>query len=356
MGLDPARSTNEALLPAVTAERCVHSLLEQASCRSCVEACPTGAWVIDDEAVGIDPALCDGCGLCVPACPQGVLDQPVTPAYYRIDGIRIAFAVCAKAGRLDSTEGIVPCLHTFGLDKLLRLYGQGVRRLVLGSGNCDSCPRGTAPRIAHYVQQANWLLEARGRATLAVDRIEVEGWQQARTKAAAGDDNLALGRRAFFRRALDGAAQKAVGQDRSAERETPGFSPAGRLLPRTEATQPCVHVPHIEARRCAGCDVCARTCPHAAITLELDKTGGASYRLDPDRCSDCGLCRDVCASGAVEIRHFAIPEQEKISLGTQRCRACGVPFHRPLGSENANSMCTVCAQQNHYRNLFQTLD
>ncbi|RPI56805.1 MAG: 4Fe-4S dicluster domain-containing protein [Chloroflexi bacterium] len=42
-------------------------------CRNarCVAACPTGALVQDDAEglVRLDAALCDGCGLCVPACP-----------------------------------------------------------------------------------------------------------------------------------------------------------------------------------------------------------------------------------------------------------------------------------------------
>ena len=42
-------------LPTVLAERCVHTQLMQASCRSCVDVCPVKAWVMDDEALGHCP-------------------------------------------------------------------------------------------------------------------------------------------------------------------------------------------------------------------------------------------------------------------------------------------------------------
>lgn len=42
-------------------------------CGDCVDACPVGAVLLQNETVFIDQELCEGCQACVDACPQGAL-------------------------------------------------------------------------------------------------------------------------------------------------------------------------------------------------------------------------------------------------------------------------------------------
>jgi indolepyruvate ferredoxin oxidoreductase alpha subunit len=45
-------------------------------CMSCIEEveCPALIWVENDLRVVIDENLCNGCAICVRACPAGVID------------------------------------------------------------------------------------------------------------------------------------------------------------------------------------------------------------------------------------------------------------------------------------------
>ena len=42
-------------------------------CGACVDACPVGAVLLQNDTVFIDQELCEGCQTCVEACPQGAL-------------------------------------------------------------------------------------------------------------------------------------------------------------------------------------------------------------------------------------------------------------------------------------------
>jgi ferredoxin len=57
-------------------------------CGICVYACPLGAIEMHGADAWIDPAICDGCGLCAMYCPRGAIyrtwsesaEEPVEPA------------------------------------------------------------------------------------------------------------------------------------------------------------------------------------------------------------------------------------------------------------------------------------
>ena len=57
-------------LPRVDGERCVHALIEGASCRACIEVCPRGAWRLGEESLDIAVDACDACGLCALNAPK----------------------------------------------------------------------------------------------------------------------------------------------------------------------------------------------------------------------------------------------------------------------------------------------
>jgi ferredoxin len=64
-------------VPAVLAHRC---LATRSFCSVCVERCPVpGAIVVELGRPRVEPARCDGCGLCVLTCPAPVLAFELVP-------------------------------------------------------------------------------------------------------------------------------------------------------------------------------------------------------------------------------------------------------------------------------------
>lgn len=337
--------------PEISPEYCVHAIIETARCRSCVDACPKAAWVLDDASLGLDQAACDGCGLCVPACPQGAIRLSRTPHFTPsiCEGQTSVFLACADAGVTANAE-IMPCVHSQGLIDLLHLLRLGVRRLIVASGACERCFRGRVMRLQQRLAALNHALTRSGHPGLRMDLYPASQWQRLLESSSPVREGPSLSRRNFLRRLTSDGLQLSG----LAEPFPIPVQPAGLLFPcpGPEAIWP--HVPQLDTQRCDGCDACARLCPQQAIRLTAEPP---AYELEARRCSGCGICVDVCTQRAISLTSWQVQDQPIVPLRQQRCRACGAVYHLPTAApQTVEAYCQVCRRHNHPRQLYQVLE
>lgn len=333
-----------ARVPVIASERCVHMHAEVASCQRCVDACPLDAWTLDDDALYIDSARCDGCGLCAGQCPQGALVQ-AEAALPKWNVQRSMVASCERV-RGDRSGLVIPCVNAIGLQQLAALYSAGLRRMDLQLGHCRHCSRRDGDAFRQRAALFTGVLEHRGLAPLVVSLQHTQGVSAAKQTTTPQDAQGQLSRRGFLRR-MAGIAAASTSAD-----APPAWQPAGNYLPASSHGDRALAVPHIDAQRCNGCDACIRVCPHAALQLTRERD---AYTVDASACTGCGLCSDVCDRNAVSVEIGGVVEQLAVALHRYRCAACGAPFHTPRVEAGERPLCRICVQVNHQRNLFQVL-
>ncbi len=359
MGHFVDRIRDELRIPQIDSALCVYSLAECATCQRCVEACPTKAWILDDDALKLNVDLCNGCGLCLPACPEGALSQDRQLSIRSAECGKALFIHCEKSQYSESLanngESLLPCIHAIGLRDLVQYSQLAVSTIVTTTGDCQSCHRHAAPCLSDNVRDFNLFLKANSLPELSLYILDTKAfqthWETSQPFVATGP---VVSRRFFLRQTVNTALSQAI--------EPPSITESGPLDPPLKALQHSItgelfpFVPSFDSARCNGCDACIQLCPHQALQFKSDKAQ-TQYEIDATNCTGCHLCIDVCDQDAIELNSWQMLEQTVIPLHNASCPRCGVNFHLPYTNPKQDrTLCRICMQTDHNQRLFQVLD
>ncbi len=331
---------------AIVQDRCVVVRNRNATCRRCVQACPTHAIEVSNNEVHLAASSCISCGACVAVCPTEAIvpleptDEELANAAYaalRENGNRAVFACARIASKRQANPAryaVVPCLARLDEGIIAALVARGADEVLLVDGDCTTCKyRDCISHADATIAEANHIMAAQG---CSVEAQRITGFP---------DDMLAedieglhgTTRRGFFSDAVGAARDTAMVAAKSTLAQELGYtdkpvSIGERLRVTEEGTLPLIQVPRheaainamyelgepvvdeiesrlfasisVEVQRCNACGMCVMFCPTGALRRDpTAKVGDPLTYLEfsASDCINCGLCADVCWKRALTL-------------------------------------------------------
>lgn len=330
-------------LPALDETVCLLDRTAGATCDACARACPTGALRLGDDGLELIADLCTACGACGATCPVRAItvDRAVPLPLTETDASGAVVMICPE---VRTVRGTGPCLQALGLEGLAALWLRGIRRLLVETASCDTCPSGRGLPLIQHLETLNALLADRGLPLMSAGPLPARGADHL-PRMGQGPDARRRGLLAFSAARPEAAGPKGRQAALARLQGLPGRGTFPRFA----------HSPVIDPQSCTACHLCLRICPEAALTLIIAEDQPVAYRVDAARCTGCGLCVQSCEEGAISIVTLATAT-DGITLVSRQCRGCLVAYQRPADAlRDDDGLCPICARAPHYRKLHQVL-
>ena len=310
-------------VPTVRRSKCV----SLAYCMQCIDSCPYGA--MSGKPPTIDPQKCTECGLCVSACPSGLIVNPVAPENF-------LEVLVVEASERGIGEIVFTCPYSRE-----EVYEKGMKGLVVELPCVASLPlwlislsRRKGVKTSTYCSESSRMECGRKEAYILYQRT------------------LAELERAFAPEPLK-TAEPVAGRG--------AFAPHARGVDEwVSLTLPIFFRVSVSEEKCTLCGVCAEKCPVDALEMKHDEKG---YTLifKHERCNGCTLCENVCPEKAIKVSRAVNPswlgvEKTLAYSPPARCIYCGRDIGpekkialierrlRDAGAVRALSMVRVCRE------------
>jgi ferredoxin len=299
----------QRILPRVDTSACAGR-----QCALCAEVCPSRAIDFEDDNLCLDGTACDGCGVCLSACPYQamVCEDYGTPALEAaLKDALSEHVILLLTNREIQSDGVgTVCLpHPNLLTPwlLLRALTQGARGILIDFGEAIDA---VTPNV-----------------TFVRDLLVLMGDDPARLVMLAAGDNSATQIEAL--RGLGDSRIVAVSETASGVPLTALMHQIG--LPDTGVIEG-EHVPfgwlEADAAKCSSCGICAVICPTGA--LEFNSAGDTELIFRHDQCVACGRCVRHCPEQCLELTRrldlarWDLPPAVLESSAMLNCSKCGV--------------------------------
>lgn len=334
----------------LTYERCVRTRSVAASCRACVDACPTGAISLGGPRHAVMVALddCVECGACQGACPMD--------AFHGV--VDVAALVAARPREIACGQAGLPCVGALSSEELLTMALSSGRLVV----TARDCAAGAASheRARLNLERARVFARAFGAVDVVLQWRDEAGSSappvRRRPSVPARRQFLGLlvpkvaiePRQLTSPERLDVAAIRAVGPTARRQRLLAELPPSPRpsveSLPAESVA--CSSMKRIDAASCTACLLCVTACPTGALsTPRLHQ----EILFDPRRCVKCNLCEDGCEPHAltskpeVSLTDFVDGESKVlVRFQVSQCGECGATFQAQGPDEGS---CPSCRAQ-----------
>jgi len=266
----------------------------KALCRACLDICPKRAVVITSDIEVL--SSCDGCGLCVSVCPNGVFQtRKGLDIVQRLqESGRDVTVVCAALEPILKNVLYVPCMGVVTEEVLLFAVAKGMRHLEVLHGDCERCLRANGKVLfLNGLERALSVLAEPYSLRVSLKKVKED--------IISPEREVLFSRRELF-------SSMITGLQNMKEEETDAQNMRRALLLSALKLLAVNSVPQASSlffemkilEQCTGCPVCEAVCPMGAI-VRTTGMNVVTLSFDPLWCTGCRNCVAACPERAIEL-------------------------------------------------------